>query len=299
MKKYILIVMIVISIFTQLHAQNNEANMTQEEVEKVYYQAIAKIWDSFNKQKGDIELPNGVATLHVPDDFFYLNPEDSEKMLVQIWGNPPSSSHTLGMLFPNDSNEVDSNTWGVTIQYQEDGYVSDDNAEDIDYDELLKDMQNSTEESNEHRKSQGYEAIHLVGWASTPYYDNIAKKLHWAQELQFGTQPNHTLNYNIRILGRKGVLILNFIANMNQLPMIKKRIDTVLNIAEFNKGSRYADFDPDIDEVAAYGIGALIAGKVAAKLGLFATLLILLKKFWIIAILTVGGFFKKIFGGKE
>ena len=56
---------------------------------------------------------------------------------------------------------------------------------------------------------------------------------------------------------------------------------------EFNEGNTYADFDPDIDEIAAYGIGGLIAGKVLAKVGLLAGLLKFVKvigiglaKFW-------------------
>jgi len=286
-------------ISTQFVVASAEANMTKEEMQELYTSTVNKIWDGFDKQHGDITLPNGVATLHVPDNFFYIGPEDTEKMLTEIWGNPPSTARTLGMLFPSNATAIGQETWGVTIEYQEDGYVSDEDAEEIDYTELLSSMQESVEASNEAREAQGYEAIHLVGWAASPYYDKISHKLHWAQELQFGSQSDNTLNYNIRVLGRKGVLILNFIAGMDQLSMIDEQIDTVLDIAEFNEGSRYTDFNPDIDKVAAYGIGALIAGKVAAKLGILATILLMLKKFWILAILGVGGFFKKLFGKKE
>jgi len=299
MKKLMVTLMLFVSISTQFLMASGEGNITQEEMQAIYNSAVKKIWDGFDKQHGEIKLPNGVATLHVPDNFFYIGPEDTEKMLTQIWGNPPSSARTLGMLFPSNATATGQETWGVTIEYQEDGYVSDEDAEDIDYTELLTTMQENIEASNKERQAQGYEALHLVGWAASPYYDKVSHKLHWAQELQFGTQSNNTLNYNIRVLGRKGVLILNFVAGMDQLSMIDEQIDTVLNIAEFNEGSRYADFNPDIDKVAAYGIGALIAGKVAAKLGLLATILLLFKKFWLLAILGVGGFFKKIFGRKE
>jgi len=293
------ILILFVSISTQLSVASNEANMTKEEMQELYNSTVKKIWDGFDKQHGDIKLPNGVATLHVPENFFYIGPEDTEKMLTQIWGNPPSTARTLGMLFPSNATATSQETWGVTIEYQEDGYVSDENAEEIDYTELLTTMQENIEESNKERKAQGYEAIHLIGWAASPYYDKTSHKLHWAQELQFGSQSNNTLNYNIRVLGRKGVLILNFIAGMDQLSMIDEQIDTVLDIAEFNEGSRYTDFNPDIDKVAAYGIGALIAGKVAAKLGILATILLMLKKFWILAALGIGGFFKKLFGKKE
>jgi hypothetical protein len=70
-------------------------------------------------------------------------------------------------------------------------------------------------------------------------------------------------------------------------------------MTDFNQGHRYAEFDPDMDEVAAYGIGALIAGKLAAKAGLFATLLILLKKLWIVPLLVIGWLGKRLFGKKQ
>ena len=59
----------------------------------------------------------------------------------------------------------------------------------------------------------------------------------------------------------------------------------LLDVAEFNEGYRYAEFNSKTDRMAEYGLGALIAGGVAAKLGLFAKLFALLlavKKFIII-----------------
>lgn len=84
------------------------------------------------------------------------------------------------------------------------------------------------------------------------------------------------MNYSIRALGRKGVLELNAVATMNQLAVIRREMPTVLGFVEFQEGNRYADFDPDVDEVAAYGLGALVAGKLAAKAGLFKGLIALL-----------------------
>jgi hypothetical protein len=51
--------------------------------------------------------------------------------------------------------------------------------------------------------------------------------LYWARELKFGEQPVNTLNYNIRVLGRKGVLVLNFIANMDQQAVADTSLDAV------------------------------------------------------------------------
>lgn len=253
------------------------------------------LWQSLNRQHGKINLPNGVATLNIGEKFYYLNPDDADKVLIQVWKNPPGQK-TLGMLFPEGSTPFDQNAWAVTIEYDEDGYVSDADADKIKYDELLSEMQDSVREESKARVKQGYEAIDLVGWAAKPFYDKPTHKLHWAKEIKFGNDSINTLNYNIRVLGRKGVLVLNFISGMDQLKVIEAKLPDVLAAAEFNTGFKYDEFDPSLDKVAAYGLGALVAGKLIAKTGAIAAILIALKKFWIILAVGIAAFFKKLFG---
>lgn len=257
-----------------------------------------KFWESLDRKTGEIKLDNGVATLKVPEDFYFLNGKDAERVLTEAWGNPPGGK-VLGMLFPAKATPFDKDAWAVTIEYEEDGHVSDEDADKINYDELLTDMKKDVSESSKERVKQGYEAIELVGWASKPYYEPISHKLHWAKELKFGNSAEHTLNYNIRVLGRKGVLVLNFIAGMDQKSLIDSKLDQVLAIAEFDKGSSYTDFDPSIDKVAAYGLGALVAGKLLAKTGFFVVALLFLKKFGVFLVVGIGALFKRLFGKKD
>ncbi len=279
-------------------AESQDPLLVESGAEAEYLRWAQQMWNSLDRKTGTVELLGGVAVVQVPDTFYYLSPLDAQKVLVEIWGNPPSTP-PLGMLFPAEVTPFDNNGWGVTIEFSEDGYVSDADAAEINYDELLTSMQKDTEEESRYRIKQGYEGIALVGWAEPPRYDSVAKKLHWAKELQFDGSAQRTLNYNVRVLGRKGVLSLNFIADMNQLPDIDSNLATVMGMVDFAEGHRYRDFDPSIDKVAAYGIGALIAGKVLAKAGLLAAIFIALKKFWIIVLLTVGGFVWKLISGKK
>lgn len=281
----------------------------QTSEQKKYIEWANKIWNSLNRQTGEIELPNKVANLNIPEGFYYLDPEDSDKILVDVWGNPPGQK-TLGMIFPADTTPFHPDSWGVTIDYSEDGYVSDKDADKINYDKLLKSMKKSVAEESKLRIEKGYDSIELVGWAAKPYYDSKNHKLYWAKEFRFGDSDENTLNYNIRVLGRKGVLILNFISSMQSKATIESQLDKVLAVANFNQGYTYAEFNPKLDKVAAYGIGALVAGKLAAKTGLIAASLIFLKKFGIIAlvffkkfgiflVVGIGAFIKKLFGKKE
>ena len=255
---------------------------------------------SLKFQQGEVTLPQGIATLKIPASFRYLGPEDAQRILEQAWGNPKGDG-TLGMLFPADVSPLEEHGWGVVITYDEDGHVSDEDADGIDYEQLLKDMREGATAANAERAKQGQEPIELVGWAARPYYDQAAKKLHWAKELRFPNAPEHTLNYNIRILGRKGVLVLNAVANMSQLAAIQSHMTEVLAFTEFNPGYGYADFDPKVDKTAAYGLAALVAGGVAAKAGLFAKLFALLiaaKKIIAVAVVALIPLLRRVFARK-
>ena len=296
--KQVFIAVFVCFGFSSLATFADENQPTPEQLE--YLEQAKSLWNSLDRRNGEIKLPNGVATLNVPESFYYLSPEDAEKVLVQVWGNPPGAgSDTLGMLFPSESTPFDSGSWGVTIEYEEDGHVSDEEADEINYDELLSQMKEETRQASDQRLKNGYESIELMGWAATPYYDKESHKLHWAKELKFGDDADHTLNYNIRVLGRKGVLQLNFIAGMDQKALIDSKVDSVLAMADFDEGSKYGDFNPDIDKVAAYGIGALVAGTVLAKPGLLVAGLLFLKKFGIFILVGLGALVKGLFGRKK
>jgi uncharacterized membrane-anchored protein len=255
---------------------------------------------TFNYQTGNIVLPNKVATLRLAGNYRYLDAAETEKLLV-AWGNEPGND-TQGAIVPNEVDPMDTEGWAVILTYIDDGHVDDADAAEIDYDDMLKDMKAGTEESNEARTQNGYRAVHLLGWAEKPHYDAAAKKLYWAKELNFEGSELHTLNYDVRVLGREGVLSMNAVASMNQLEQIRRDMRPLIQVAAFNEGHRYADFNSKTDRMAEYGLGALIAGGVAAKLGLFAklgALLLAFKKFIIIGLVAVGGLVAKLLGKKK
>jgi len=264
---------------------------------------LIQLQSSLKWQQGNIILGNNLATLKVSRHFRYLSPDDAKTVLVDLWNNPAEiGSRTLGMIFPADVNPLSRGSWGVVITYQADGYVRDDDAEKIDYPNLLKQIQQATDEGNAERTKQGYSPMKVVGWAEPPHYDKANHKIYWAKELQFGDETNHTLNYSIRALGRQGVLELNAVAGMSDLDAIKQRMPDVISMVEFNAGSRYADFTPGRDKVAEYGLAALILGGVAAKIGLFKGIFLALlaaKKLIIVAVVAAVGFISRIFGFKK
>jgi uncharacterized membrane-anchored protein len=284
------------------YAQPKEPELTPEQ--KAEVARLEKLRDSLKPQRGVISLPAAKAKLNLGTGYYFLGPEDAKRVLVEGWGNSPDAADgVLGLVFPTDKTFLDD-TWGAVVTYTKTDYISDKDAQSEDYDELLKQMQEGEVDENAERKKAGYEPIHLVGWAQAPSYDKARHDLIWARQLQFGQQTDHTLNYDVRHLGREGVLSLNMVSVMSQLPTVRTAAQDLAKTAEFDLGSRYADFREG-DKVAGYGLAGLVAAgaglAVAKKAGIIGVLLLFAKKgfaFIAIAGAAIVGWFRKMFGGK-
>lgn len=256
---------------------------------------------SLHFRSGQIDVPEAKAHFNLDNEFQYLDKADARRVLEDMWGNPPDDS-VLGLIVPRSPALTADDSWAVVVTYSDDGYVSDEDAHKIDYDELLSDMQSNIRDTNPEREKAGYGTLDLVGWAVPPRYDAASKKLHWAREIAFNDTPKHVLNYDIRVLGRQGYLSLNAVSSMSEVGMVREGMGRLLPMTEFNEGARYADHNPSTDKVAAYGVATLIGGGLAAKAGLFAKIGLLLAKFWkllLVGVLFLGGSIGKLFGGKR
>lgn len=260
---------------------------------------------SLHPASGTVAIPGANAHLALKPGYGFLNARDAQRVLGQLWNNPPDKD-VLGMILPSDDPHVllDDNSWAVVVTYVPDGYVSDADAAGIDYGKMLHDMQESAHDENPERRKQGFPEVELAGWAEPPHYDNASHKLYWARDLIFSQDGHsgHSLNYDIRVLGRQGYLSLNAVAPIGQLNQVKADMPEVLAMTDFDAGQRYTDFDKSTDKLAAYGIGALVAGGIAAKAGLFAKLgvmLLALKKFIVLGIAAVAGLLRKLFRRKQ
>ncbi|HEY7810790.1 MAG TPA: DUF2167 domain-containing protein [Allosphingosinicella sp.] len=267
-------------------------------------EAIAK---DLHPQTGDVRIAEADAVLHLGKDYYFLPAAEAKKVLVEAWGNPPDvATNTLGLVFPAGKTFLDD-TWAAVVTYEASGYVSDEDAQSTDYAELLEQMQSGEEEINQQRASGGYPAQHLVGWAQQPVYDPRTHSVVWAQNIQFADQAENTLNYDVRLLGRRGVLSLNMLTGMSKLAETRDAAAKFASVASFNTGARYADYQPGTDKKADYGVAGLIAAGVgvaaAKKLGLLAILLGFGKKFIILIIALFGGLGtwikRRFFGGGD
>jgi uncharacterized membrane-anchored protein len=242
-------------------------------------------------------------TLAVPAEDAFLESKSAAKILEKM-----GSFHNDDLLGVVVSKEEGAE-WFITIRYAEEGYIKDD--EKIDSDELLKAIKEGTDEANKERVEKGFKALKIDGWTEPPAYQKALHHLVWA--LNVSDEDGKSINYNTRILGRRGYVSINLVTDPPRLAEYKPQAATVLAATTFNSGARYEDFDEKKgDKVAEYGLAGLVlggAGLAAAKLvkiGLFAKFfkvivagLIAAKKAIVVALVAIGAAIKKLFQGKK
>lgn len=268
MKKLLPAILLLFAAFNAIWSQQADDAALEAQMKHL----MDSISSSYQYQTGQVTLGENLATLQVPPGFRYLNAAQSKQVLEDLWGNPPGQT-SLGMIFPEKFGPLDSASFAFNLTYDDMGFVKDGDADDINYADLFKNMQKEGEEENKVRAKEGYEPISIIRWAAQPYYDKERKILHWAKEFKVGDYPENTLNYDVRVLGRKGVLSMNAIGLMSQLDLIKSSIPAVTGAVAYTDGNKYSDFSESKgDKIAAWTIGGLVAGKILAKAGLFAIL---------------------------
>lgn len=286
-------------------APKAEANATGSKADKLPPSAEAFL-KSLHPQTGDIRIPEAKAVLHLGERYYFLPPAEARRVLVEAWGNPPSQGDgVLGLVIEQGKTIFDS-PWAAVITYEDTGHVSDSKAKEEDYASVLKSMQESQETANPEREKAGYPAMHLAGWAQPPSYDAASHSLIWARELQIAGSNTNALNYDVRLLGRTGVLSLNMLSEMPLLGDVRTAARAFGQSVTFEQGATYADFNASTDKAAEYGLAGLVAGGVAVaaakKLG-FLAIILKFGKVILVGIAAAGAamlaFFRKLFGRKR
>jgi len=257
-------------------------------VEKV--KAMVERLKAMKPLEGKVPLPEAKATLNLKTGYQFLGRDDAEYVLCDVWRNPKEAVRGVqGVIIPTGFNPLKGEAWCVVVSYDKCGYVKDDDAAEIDAKKLLEAFHEHEEEVNEARKKRGYDELWCVDWAEPPHYDKARHIIFWAKRLSDQRQgtDDDSLNYDARCLGRRGLLSLNAVASLKQLPEIRTAMEAVIAQANFDEGETYADFNSSTDHVAEYTVLGIVAAGAAAKLlGKGAFLVVLLKfgKFLIIPV---------------
>jgi uncharacterized membrane-anchored protein len=219
----------------------------------------------------------GQAVLKLPEGQAFV-PQPQATRLLNAMGNPGQDTKLLGLVFPQGGQQG----WFATVRFEDAGYIKDDDARDWNADDLLKSYREGTEAGNAERQKMGVPALEILGWAEKPAYEAATHRLVWAMSSREKGAPASEpqgVNYNTYVLGREGYFSLNLVTGLDELPAHKGAAHTLLAALQFDDGKRYADFKPDTDRVAEYGLAALVVGVAAKKLGFIALAGVFFAKF--------------------
>src|SRR5205814_8496669 len=145
-------------------------------------------------------------------------------------------------------------TWSLLFEFEDIGYVKDADKEKLDAEQMLSSIKEGTEASNKERAKEGWPPITIVGLHTRPFYNKDTNNLEWCIE---GESRGHKIiNYNTRLLGRRGVMSANLLVSPtaldDTLPVTKK----ILAGYTFSAGKRYGEWRSG-DKIAKYGLSAL------------------------------------------
>jgi uncharacterized membrane-anchored protein len=246
---------------------------------------------ALGQQYTPIVLGNGLASVNLPPEFIFVDAKQARKYLEE---EGSSTEGVLGIFAPAQESQDD---YFVICRFEDVGYVTDDDSEKLDANQILSDYKEGTQEQNEERAKLNLPPIYVGQWAELPHYNSGAHEVIWAIEVKeedSDSAPVTSINYNTRILGRRGVLSMNLVTDPKDLAVNQYKVASLLQATTFNRGETYAEYVPGHDKSAGYGIAGLILGggavAAAAKFGLFGALwkwalgiALVMKKFALVA----------------
>ena len=237
-----------------------------------------------------------IAEIQVPEGYRFAGTRGAVRFL-EITENIPSGRE-LGVLIPNVDD--DSQFWFVIFEFDQSGYVKDEDKDELDADKILSTITKGNDAANKVRRERGWTTLRIVGWEKPPFYDETTNNLTWAIRgaVDEGADAGESVNYSTRILGRRGTMNVDLVLDPSIFDTAVPEFEYLLTGFEYVSGNRYAEW-VEGDPVAAYGLTALVAGgagAIALKSGLlqkFGKAIIL----GVLAIVgAIGKFFKKLFG---
>ena len=259
-----------LSVFAQ-GAPSNEASRQAE---------LVAAWQAASKAgrggPSDIALIDQ-ASLKLGADYFFVPKAEGARVLRAL-GNVVDEQGFVGLVVGNRQNDQ----WIVVIRYVKEGYIKDDDAKNWNADELLKNIKEGVERSNQDRTTRGFPELEVLGWVEPPAYDAATHRLVWSLLAKDKGEPDNvekSINYNTYALGRDGYFSLNLLTGSERIASEKAVAHDLLAALSYSDGKRYEDFSASTDRIAEYGLMALVGGVAVKKLGLFALLIALVLKF--------------------
>lgn len=227
--------------------------------------------------QGPGKVPVGeVAEIAIDPQYLALDHAGTQRFL-ELTQNP-SQGNEVAVVAP-----ASEEGWFLVFEFDEIGFVRDDEKDELDADAMLASIREGTEAGNAERTKRGWPTMEIVGWQEPPHYDARTNNLTWAIIGQSGGEK--TVNKLVKLLGRRGVMTVTIVASPEEIAAVSTKAEALLAGYEFRQGHSYAEFVEGSDSVAEIGLKGLILGGAGAALIKSG----LLGKFWKLIVAGVAG----------
>lgn len=240
-----------------------------------------------------IDLGEGLE-VELPAGMVMIGRAKAAEMMVKSGGAEPGLKGII--VQPGSAGE-----WALNVTLHSDGYVSDDDAQDLNATEMLDSYREGTKTANVTRRANGVPEMTIDNWQTPPRYDRSQRALLWG--INGHNSEGKIVNYFTNKLGRHGYVDLTLIADADKLTVAQQEATPLLSAVRFKAGARYDEYDSSADKSSGLGLKALVLGVggvvVAKKTGLLLGLLLMMKKGLVLIFVPIIAFFKRVFGGKK
>ena len=214
------------------------------------------LYEDIKWQKGPSVGDLGdTAQVKVPDGYVFANASDTRQIMEA--NQNPTTGREIGFV------AADGENWFAVFEFDDVGYVKDDEKDSLDANALLDSIKQGTEAGNVERRKRGWATMTILGWQTPPRYNELTHNLEWA--IRGESEGDPVVNHNTRLLGRGGVVQVTLVVDPTRLTETMPKFKSMLEGFEYKKGHKYAEFRAG-DRTAAYGLTGLIVGGGTAAL---------------------------------
>src|SRR5215216_2489081 len=139
--------------------------------------AWSTIYEEIKWQKGPSVGDLGdKAQVKVPAGYVFADANDTRSIMEA--NQNPTNGREIGFVAPDGEN------WYAVFEFDDVGYVKDDEKDSLDANALLESIEQGTAAGNQERMRRGWSTLTITGWETPPRYNDITHNLEWAIRLQ-------------------------------------------------------------------------------------------------------------------
>jgi uncharacterized membrane-anchored protein len=232
---------------------------------------------------GTQALSESHGKFRVPDHAVMVQGADARKADSLLNGQANSDSEAVVSM---DDGSV------LYLIYNDSGYVSIDDWNDVNADDMLKSISEADATANEDRTKAGLPTIHTDGWIEPPTLNRQQNTVVWILKLHDGRGATFS-NAVALALGRHGYERFVLATKTQDPNALRAKMASLVPDYTFQPGFRFTDYVQG-DRMAELGVAALVgtaAGATIAKTVGFTAILLFLKKFFLLGFAAIAGIF--------